>query len=245
MKINKIITIVATLLLTCYSSNALVGFGVYGGTEISTSTNDTNVIINPADAALPAIGIIAGEISNPWAFGGHIYVEIPIIPLTIDLAGGITGSSYDVTYFVETEEITVDDMPFGTSNFLATLKYRFIDPPFVKPYLAAGIGSQFAMPIATDAQLYEGEAGEALLDMITGGEPDTKDIIKAIEDIAGDLSYESRMIYNVGVGTKVKMPLIPIALHVDYRFNFTGENDNLSYMPETFHTINGSLGLNF
>ena len=242
MKMNKFISIVGALLLTCYSANALVGFGVYGGLEMSTSTSDTT-LINAIDT-LP-IPVIATEIENPLSFGGHIYVEIPIIPITVDLSGGFTGATYDAKYLVAGEEIIVPDMAYGTSNFLATLKYRFIDPPFVKPYIAAGIGSQFAMPIVTDAQLYEGKAGEELLSLLLSDDPDTKDIVKTVADIVSDLDYESRMIYNVGVGTKVKMPLIPIALHLDYRFNFTGENDKLSYMPETFHTINGSLGLNF
>jgi len=256
MNFKQFLIVGATLLISSYTSHAIVGFGGYGGIELSTSDTtsgqvfDTTISYQGHDANAN-VNVETTKIKNPIVFGGNIYVEIPIIPITVDLSGGVSFAKYDAKYMINVTGSnspvvqTIPNMSFGSSNFLATIKYHFINPPIVKPYLAAGIGSQFVAPLASDENIYAGKNGRKLIEEIAGNSPDPIEIAKTVGDIVNDLKIESRMIYNIGIGTMAKLPLIPVALHVDYRYNFTGENKNLSYMSKTFQTITASLGLNF
>lgn len=255
MKTIQFLSIVLILLLTSISTHAIIGFGVYGGVELSESSADTNSITIDTNALAPKMNVTTTEISNPGTFGVNVYVEIPVLPIDIDLSGGFSWSKYNATYGVAAFEgaepinIEVPDVPSGTYNFLASVKYHFISPPVVKPYLAGGIGSQFVLPIATNEDLYTGPAGEALLktigELATSDDPDYAKVAEDLYNATKDMDIESRMIYNIGIGSMFKLPLIPLAFNIDYRYNFTGTNDNLSFMPDGYQTITAGMGLNF
>ncbi len=261
MRKLQFLTIIAGLFMTTISTHAIVGFGIYGGVEISESSPDTNVVnvggisIGGIESAGIPMTVTTTEIENAGTFGGHVYLEIPVIPFSVDLSGGFSWASYNAEYnFAGLSDIagpiSIDDVPFASSNVMATLKWHVVDPPIVKPYIAAGIGSQFVTPTATDASLYEGESGGKLITSILElanptADPDYGKVAENILDVAKDLSFESRMVWNVGAGAMIKFPVIPLAIHIDYRFNFAQENEAMSHLAKNYHTITGGIGLNF
>ena len=74
--------------------------------------------------------IVSEKVENPIVFGGHVYVEIPIIPITVDVSGGASFGSYNASYTMSvlglaSEPIVVPDVAYGSYNFLGTIKYNF------------------------------------------------------------------------------------------------------------------------
>lgn len=259
MRKGQIVSIVVAMFAMFSSTSAIVGFGGYGGINIGTSTNDsTSVVINElvvdGSTETASVNLVAGPIENPICFGGHVYVEIPVIPLTVDVSGGAAISTYTGYFNIAiagnaTEAIEIPDIAYASYNFMGTLKYRFIDPPIVKPYIAVGVGSEFSLPVISDTSLYSGATGEALMssvyDLSSSTDPDYVAVAENLADAISEMDIESRIIINFGAGTKIKLPMIPLAFHVDYRFNIATENDKLPYLPENFQTITAGIGLNF
>lgn len=213
------------------------------------------------------LGLVS-PIENPIKIGGQIFFELPAIPITILFSGGAAFSTYDVYYGVvpasgfnpatEKREIHINDLPYFKGNAAATLKWTVFDSPLVplKPYVAAGVGYEFLGPILADYSIYEGQDIAGLVQRLytsaepvgpqtnPRGEPNTLDyaIIEEFTDvIIENAAANARIFYNAGAGVKIKFPLIPIAIKLDYRANFAGDQD---FLPSMSHTFFGSLSFN-
>ncbi len=260
MKKISFILILALILGFYTSSDALVGVGIHGGIELSkidatSSTLDSiNLQIGDQTETVRLTVNLQEDLSNPVILGGHIFFELPTIPLDFAINAGIAGQKYNVIYQFEANDSIlaskeIQDVPFNKIYMKLTAKYNIFGfPPvakIVRLYLAGDLGYEYIFPALFDANIYSDPKYIELLQTIYDAQSDTPDfttIKDGIENSSEIFDKSSRMVYAIGLGTKIKFPIVPLAFNIDYRYNFAGELNNI---PTTFSTITFSTSLNF
>lgn len=254
---KKIVALFAVLLLSI-SSYAFVGVGLHGGVDLLT-IDDLN---------MPAFSLNVGDVeynysvsregfSNPVAFGGQVYLDLPIIPIgfegDFDMAyakykwtaddhitglNGIGDIPIEIPGYKSTNGKFSEEFTYMRMSAEVTAKYYvFSLPPVVNImsfYIGGGVGLHFISPLVSD-KVFVNElkkqtapsAGESI-------SIDLEELVKKNTVFGGHFV----------AGIKVKPPVIPIAINVDYKYTMTGEND---YKDKTnkFSTIKAGLSLYF
>ncbi|HAQ61740.1 TPA: hypothetical protein DCR49_07065 [Candidatus Delongbacteria bacterium] len=248
---------IAALFAIIYQAYALFGIGGHIGvdnTSVDAKTVDAfSITMSGLDYSY---SLERDEIKNPLAIGAQIYFDIPIVPIGFELgfegawatyswkgSNHITGPSGDIPleftgYDYPAEEYD-EQFDFAKIGVDVTAKwYVFSLPPVVKTfkfYVGGGAGFYFITPIVSE-KLIEKELEKKYPELSTppaAGNPITFDVDEYIEEV-------TVIGYHFVAGMQLKLPALPIAFNVDYKYVSTPEND---YGDPTndFSVIKGSL----
>ncbi|MBN1969986.1 MAG: outer membrane beta-barrel protein [Candidatus Delongbacteria bacterium] len=238
----KKILIIASVLMLAIESFAFIGFGVQGGMDLIK-----------VDAFKKDFDILEGvtyslerdEISNPIEFGVHGQLDLPVIPIGIELGfsmamadykwkapATINGLPLEIPGYDSKDGYYSEEFTYMRASIDATLKYYLIEfPPALNTlgvYLAGGVGINFITPLVSE-EVFLQEMSD-ISEGATSAEIDLEELTKSSTVFGGSF----------GAGVRIKVPVAPISFNIDYRYVITPEND---YKDETnkFSTIKGSL----
>ncbi|HQO08483.1 MAG TPA: hypothetical protein PLK90_00630 [Clostridiales bacterium] len=247
--------IIASILTLIYQAYALFGIGGHIGID------DTNVSGKTVDAySITMSGydysysLSRDGIKAPLTFGAQMYFDIPIIPIGFEAdfegvwasyswkgankltgPGGndielrFTGYDYPVSEYKE-------EFDFVKLGVDVTGKwYIFSLPPVVntfKFYVGGGVGFYFITPIVTE-KLIKTELEKNYADHLPSNDQISFDVDEYIEKV-------SVFGYHAVAGVQLKIPALPVAFNVDYKYVSTPENDYGDATNE-FSIIKGSL----
>ena len=229
---KRLVTVLAASCLVGLLSSpahAIFGFGVHGGKDFVSVDEGffgppqfdeaaSSLGITGYNASLWApINLTRKAISNPWMFGGHLYIDaIPV--LDIELSADIAFQKYEVVYTSTNMGANVDETAdgiFGRLSTYATVRRDLIKFPPLVPiaafYLGGGLGMHFVTPVA---------GPEFIVDLYGADDPSSKK--PEIEDA---IKKEMTLGYHALVGLRVKPPIVPIALRLEGKYTFTGQDE--------------------
>jgi len=243
-----------SILMLSINSFALVGISVHGGIDMISIDEFNGEIANIkiGDKEYSLGNLMREEIKNPVAFGAQLYFDLPIVPIGIETGFSASYAKYKWT---ASNSLTGPDGPIdldlpgiNSSNgtyseeftFLrmsadATLKWYFLNlPPVINVasfYIGGGAGMHFITPIVSE-ELFREELKNQ--NVTSGLKVDAEELAKSQTVFGGHFV----------AGVRIKPPVIPIAINVDYKHTFTAEND---YGDNTnkFGTLKAGLSLYF
>lgn len=241
---KKLIKVVSFLVVLFCTQNALalVGFGVHGGLEMFEEKKfDESFQIGGYNYSLEREAI-----SQPIHAGAQFQIDLPIIPIGIELDGGlswaeykwkapttINGNSFDIPGVDSKDGFYSETFHYLHANADVTVKYYFISfPPVVNTislYVGGGAGYHYVTPIVSK-DLFIEELKD--IDVSNGAKIDVDDLVYNNSSFGGHFV----------VGAKIKPPVIPFSFNIDYRHNFIPEND---YGDETSSLGQIKVGMNF
>ena len=251
---KKILLVI--MMVTTIKAFGIFGFGIHAGVD------NTNVDALKLDAFNFNIAgnsysysLTRDEISNPFVFGGQVYLDIPLAPIGFeaDFEGSwatykwtapanITGEGnaldiplefigYDVGASGYSEEFS-----FGRFSTDFTGKwYVFGFPPVVKIfsfYVGGGVGFHFITPLVSEKMIIAELQKNATVP--TSTEIDIEELVKS----------NVSMGYHCVTGARIKFPVLPIAFNIDYKWTWTEEND-YGDPTNNFGMIKGSASIYF
>ncbi len=251
---KKIIFILIFLLLSLEAS-AMVGIGLHGGLDLISIGKVNKEFRVKIDGERYKYSVKRGAIEEPKGFGLQFYFDIPAF---IDL--GIEAdvhASYEKYSWVAPnraenlsggDDIVVDigekaneDGYYEEEYYFArvgadlTAKYYFLNiPPVVDIasfYVGGGCGMHFVTPIVSEKFFI-------------------KEIKKNFNQASGEVEMdieelvEKNTVFGMHLvaGVRVKPPVIPLAVNLDYKYLFLPEND---YGDDTDRFGQVKLGLSF
>lgn len=250
--------IIAAVFAMIYQAYALFGIGGHIGVD------NTSVDAQTADAFSISMSglnysysLESDEIKNPLAFGAQMYFDIPVIPIGFELGfeGAWATYSWKGSNHItrsDGEEIPLEftgyDVPvsdyeeqfdFAKIGVDITGKwYIFSLPPVVKTfkfYVGGGAGFYFITPIVSE-KLIKAELEKKYPELSSppiAGNPIAFDVDEYIEKV-------TVIGYHFVAGMQLKIPAMPIAFNVDYKYVSTPEND-YGDTTNKFGVIKGSL----
>lgn len=246
----KKLIIALAMLLAIANSYALVGFGGHFGYDLMDISAEESSFKIPVGSNEYSYSVTRDAITNPMCAGVQVYLDMPILPIGFE--AGFSGA------WAKYKWSAPDKMTFGSSSINITIpggytptngsyseefdyvrltgdvtaKYYFLGlPPVVKIvdfYVGGGVGIYAISPLVSEKLFVEElknlPAGS------TSGDVDVEELVKKNTTFGG----------HIVAGAKIKPPVIPLSINVDYKYNFTPEND---YKDKTnkFSTIKASL----
>ncbi|MBN2788572.1 MAG: hypothetical protein JXR69_00120 [Candidatus Delongbacteria bacterium] len=243
------------MMLTTIRAFGIFGFGVHAGVD------NTSVDKYDRSFRFDIVGneysysITRDEISNPFVFGGQVYLDIPLIPIGFEVGFEGAWASYKWTApAVITDEVGTNNIPLefigydvGTSGYSEEFSfgrfstdftakwYVFGFPPVVKVfsfYVGGGAGFHFITPLVSE-------------DLIIAELTKNTSIPASTEiDIEALVESNVSMGYHFVTGFRIKPPVLPVAINIDYKWTWTEEND-YGDPTNNFGLIKGSLSMYF
>jgi hypothetical protein len=249
--------IIAAVLTTIYQAYALFGIGGHIGVD---NTSVDGKIVDAFSISMSGLdysySLERDEIKNPLALGAQIYFDIPIVPVGFELgfegawasyswkgSNHITGPDGDIPLQFTGYDTPVSDydeqFDFAKIGVDVTAKwYVFSLPPVVKTfkfYVGGGAGFYFITPIVSEKLIAKEleKKYPALSTPPVAGSTISFDVDEYIEEV-------TVIGYHFVAGMQLKIPVMPVAFNVDYKYVSTPEND---YGDPTndFSVIKGSL----
>lgn len=243
------------MMITTIKAFGIFGFGIHAGVD-NTSVDKYNksfrfdIVGNEY-----SYSITRDEISNPFVFGGQVYLDIPLVPIGFEAGFEAAWATYKWTApAVLTDEVGTTDIPlefigydagasgyseeftFGRFSTDFTAKwYVFGFPPVVKIfsfYLGAGAGFHFITPLVSEDLIIAELTKNTTIP--TNAPLDIEELVKSNVSIG----------YHVVTGARIKFPVLPIAFNVDYKWTWTDEND-YGDPTNNFGMIKGSASIYF
>ena len=246
--------LVLTMMIATIKAFGIFGFGIHAGvdnTSVDAFTDSLhfNIANNPYSYHLTR-----SEISNPFVFGGQVYLDVPLVPIGFEADFEGSWASYKWTapaYLtgLSTPNIDLDftgydagasgyseEFSFGRFSTDFTAKwYVFGFPPVVKIfsfYVGGGAGFHFITPLVSE-NLIVAEL-QKQTSIPTSTEVDIEELVKSNVSIG----------YHIVTGARIKFPVLPIAFNVDYKWTWTEEND-YGDTTNNFGMIKGSASIYF
>ena len=256
----KKIVIIAIMSLI-YQAYALFGIGLHVGVD------NTRVSAQSMEAFSLDISDISysydlkrDAISNPFAFGMQMYLDIPIVPLGFELGFHSVWASYDWEIsnkltgpggeeirlefpgYKFPEEEYSEQFTFAKVGVDVTGKwYIFSLPPVIRTfkfYVGGGAGFYWITPLVTPDFIKT-----ELANVNISTDPETMESRMSL-DIDDKLEKATVFGTHIVTGVQLKIPILPISFNADYKYVMTEEN---KYGDKTnnFSIIKGSLNLYF
>ena len=243
------------MMITTIKAFGIFGFGIHAGVD------NTSVDKYDKSFSFDIVGnqysysITRDEISNPFVFGGQVYLDIPLVPIGFEADFEASWASYKWTApAVLTDEVGTTDIPlefigydagasgyseefsFGRFSTDITAKwYIFGFPPVVKIfsfYVGAGAGFHFITPLVSEDLIIAELQKQTSIP--TSTEVDIEELVKS----------NVSMGYHIVTGTRIKFPVLPLAFNIDYKWTWTDEND-YGDPTNNFGMIKGSASIYF
>ena len=241
------------MMVTTIKAFGIFGFGIHAGVD------NTSVDKYDKSFSFDIVGneysysITRDEISNPFVFGGQVYLDVPLVPIGFEAGFEAAWASYKWRApAVLTDEVGTNDIPlefigydagpyseefsFGRFSTDITAKwYVFGFPPVVKIfsfYVGGGAGFHFITPLVSEDLIIAELAGGTSIP--TSTEVDIDELVKSNVSVG----------YHVVTGARIKFPVLPLAFNVDYKWTWTDEND-YGDPTNNFGMIKGSASIYF
>ena len=245
------------MLVLASSSFAFVGIGVHGGMDLFEIEKYENTFDIAPDFTY---NIYREAIAQPYNFGGQVYLDLPIFPIGFEGGFDFAGQEYKwiaddhITYTgsntalgdiaLDLPNIDSENGEYSESFYYVrmtadvTFKYYFLNlPPVVNIasfYVGGGAGMYFVTPLVSE-QLFTDELNKAMDFTVphTGSqELDIEELVLKNTSFGG----------HAVIGVKIKPPVIPISINIDYKHHFMPKND---YDDEgnVFGSIKASINL--
>jgi len=234
----KKLVVIVLMLLVASSSFAFVGIGVHGGMDLFEIEKYENTFeIAPGFE----YSVYRESIAQPYNFGGQVYLDLPIFPIGFE--GGFDFAAQEYKWVAD-DHITSTNPLFDnialelpgyesqdgeySENFIyvrmtadVTFKYYFLNlPPVVNIasfYIGGGAGAYFVTPLVSE-ELFTRELNDA----IDFENPPTGSQEMDIEELVlKNTSFGGHAV----IGVKIKPPVVPVSINVDYKYHFMPEND--------------------
>lgn len=250
--------LLVTLMITTIKAFGIFGFGLHAGVD------NTNVDKFSAPFNFDIAGssyeyeITRDEISNPFVFGGQVYLDLPLFPIGFEAGFEAAWSTYKwvapamITGLGAAADVPLEfigydvgaagyseEFSFGRFSTDFTAKwYVFGFPPVVKIfsfYVGGGTGFHFITPLVSeDLIITELKNSYSTSGLTADTELDIESLVESNIAIG----------YHIVTGFRIKPPVLPIAINVDYKWNWTEEND-YGDPTNNFGLIKGSLSMYF
>jgi len=248
----KKLIIALAMLLAIANSYALVGFGGHFGYDLlDIGGVERKFELSVADHGYE-YSIKRDAIKNPMCAGVQLYLDMPILPIGFEAGFSAAWAEYawtadsDLTPIGSAPAVAIE-IPgvdkdangkysektyYGRMSTDVTAKYYFLGLPpvvnIVNFYVGGGAGLYFITPLVSEEVFIQElsknapVAGSAKVDVV--------ELVKKNTVFGG----------HIVAGAKIKPPVIPLSINLDYKYNFTPEND---YKDKTnkFSTIKASL----
>ncbi|MCK4979033.1 MAG: hypothetical protein KAS62_01490 [Candidatus Delongbacteria bacterium] len=243
------------MMITTIKAFGIFGFGIHAGVD-NTSVDKYNKSFSFDIAGNEySYSITRDEISNPFVFGGQVYLDIPLVPIGFEADFEASWAEYKWTAPAElTDEVGATNIPLsfigydaGTSGYSEDFSfgrfstdftakwYIFGFPPVVKIfsfYVGAGAGFHFITPLVSEDLIIAELTKNTTIP--TSTEIDIEELVKS----------NVSMGWHIVTGARIKFPVLPIAFNVDYKYTWTEEND-YGDPTNNFGLIKGSASLYF
>lgn len=223
------------------------------GDALDSIPDELNGIINESDAFM-YLSRMNFE-STPINFGGKIFLDPKLLPVEFEVSVNMAVWQYDgVVNYVDPaasvandtvtyakEEITIDKIggvnylgvektPYGKFQLDGSLKRTFRRGKIIQPSVVGGVSAHFATPVLSSQLVSDAlELGEDLSgvnweELLTN----PGNMKKILEEIT-DGAKKPKVGMHLGVGLKVKPPVVPLAVYVDgkYMILFNDIEDNV------------------
>jgi len=245
----KKLIIALAMLLAIANSYALVGFGGHFGYDLLDISAEESSFKIPVGSAEYSYSVKRDAITNPMCAGVQLYLDMPIIPIGFEAGFSGAWAKYKwsapdkMTLGGNSISIAIPGYNAVGGNYSeefnyvrmtadVTAKYYFLGlPPVVKIvdfYVGGGMGMYFITPLVSE-NVFVNEL-KKLPSGSTSGSVDVEELVKKNTVFGG----------HIVAGAKIKPPVIPLSINIDYKYNFTPEND---YKDKTnkFSTVKASL----
>ena len=255
----KKLVITFMMLVLASTSFAFVGIGVHGGMDLF-EIEEINKTFQ-FDDGLGLGGYFEYEItreaiSQPINFGGQVYLDLPVFPIGFEGGFDFAGQEYkwtagnEITHEslpnipIEIPNVDQEDGRYSETFFYVrmtadvTFKYYFLNlPPVVNIasfYVGGGMGMYFVTPLVSENLFTD----ELMGDIDFSNPPSETDELDLEELVLNNTSFGGHAV----IGVKIKPPVVPISINIDYKHHFMPKND---YEDEgnVFGSIKASLNL--
>ena len=245
------------MLVLASSSFAFVGIGVHGGMDLFEIEKYENTFEIAPDFTY---NIYREAIAQPYNFGGQVYLDLPVFPIGFEAGFDFAAQEYK---WVADDHLTYggtnplfDDIDLNfpgyesqdgeySENFIyvrmtadVTFKYYFLNlPPVVNIasfYIGGGAGMYFVTPLVSE-ELFTKELNDAIDFTAPPSDPQEMDLE---ELVLKNTSFGGHAV----IGVKIKPPVIPISINIDYKHHFMPQNDYKD-AGNVFGSIKASLSL--
>ena len=244
------------MMITTIKAFGIFGFGVHAGVD-NTSVDKFSA---PFDFSIAgnaySYEITRDEVSNPFVFGGQIYLDVPLAPIGFEANFEASWASYRWTApdlitdesgagnHIPLEFIGYDagasgyseEFTFGRFSTDLTAKwYVFSFPPVVSIfsfYVGGGAGFHFITPLVSKDLIIAELQKETSIP--TSTEVDIEELVKSNVSIG----------YHIVTGARIKFPVLPLAFNIDYKWTWADEND-YGDPTNNFGMIKGSASIYF
>ena len=206
---------------------AIFGFGVHGGKDM-ISVNEGFFEDTQFNEAATALGISGHDdtlwkpitltrkaVNDPWMFGAHLYIDaIPV--LDIEISADLAVQQYKVVYDAPGTAFDESvDATFGRLSTYATVRRDLIKFPPLLPiaafYLGGGLGMHFVTPVA---------GPDFIVDLYGADDPTSR-----TPNVEDSIEKEVSMGYHALIGFRVKPPLVPLAVRIEGKYTYTGQDE--------------------
>ena len=243
------------MMIATIKAFGIFGFGIHAGVDNTSVDRYSKSFSFDIAGNEYSYSITRDEISNPFVFGGQVYLDIPLVPIGFEADFEASWAEYKWTApAVLTDEVGATDIPlsfvgydagaagysedfsFGRFSTDFTAKwYVFGFPPVVKIfsfYVGAGAGFHFITPLVSEKLIIAELTKNTTIP--TSTEVDIEELVKS----------NVSMGYHIVTGARIKFPVLPIAFNVDYKYTWTEEND-YGDPTNNFGMFKGSVSIYF
>ncbi|MCK5760130.1 MAG: hypothetical protein KAH33_02470 [Candidatus Delongbacteria bacterium] len=247
------------MMITTIKAFGIFGFGIHAGVD-NTSVDKLNIQAFEFSVAgdTYSYSLTRDEISNPFVFGGQVYLDIPLVPIGFEADFEASWAEYkwtapaNLTGLGTATDIPLEftgydagatgyseDFSFGRFSTDFTAKwYVFGFPPVVKIfsfYVGGGAGFHFITPLVSEDLIIDELTKKYNSSGFTGSsELDIEELVKSSVSMG----------YHIVTGARIKFPVLPVAFNVDYKYTWTEEND-YGDPTNNFGMFKGSVSLYF
>ena len=227
----------ASLLLSYSSATAGFGIGVHGGLDLITIDGQQDVTFNIIDSSL--VGLSREEISNPYHFGVHVFVDDIPAPFIHELDVSLDFSSVkykfdfsNPSYSLTESQLQPEEVKFSRVGVTISVRHYLITfPPgvdMVRLYVGAGLGMQLISPIVGRDLVYDN-----VFESTNSVNLEDQDVLKKSSHAAF-----------VGLaGVRFQPESLPISLRLEGRYAAMGEWDY--EQPEKFFSMTVGVSYSF
>ncbi len=223
------------LLLSQSPASAEYGIGVHVGLDKFTIDEEPEHTFTLINGSLVAIS--REEISDPYHFGVHVYIDEVVATLIdeLDLSMDFSTKEYSFefqnsNYQGNESQIQPETVKYSRISATISIKHYLVKfPPelnTVRLFVGVGFGLQMISPVVTSQLVYDNLFNNAeQLDL------EDQDIIKK----SSHASF-------LGVaGIRIKPPMLPVSIHAEGRYYTMGEWEYKQ--PTNFYSL--SVGLSY
>jgi len=214
---------------------AVFGIGVHGGIDMLTIDQQDLITFNLIDSS--NVALTREEISNPYHFGVHVFLDMIPAPFIDELDLSLDFSSkkyrYEFTnpaYSLTESQIQPEEVNYGRVGVEVSIRHYLAKFPAmletVRLYVGVGFGMQMISPLVSRDLVYDN-----LFNSTNPLNLEEQDVI----------NKSSRASFVGLVGFRIKPPLIPLSVRAEGRYHAMGEWDY--EQPGNFFSI--SLGLSY